>query len=501
MPIDSLHPEYEISIEKWTRIRHVIEGEDAVKGAGRTYLPDLTGQSAPEYDAYKTRSLFFGAAKRTVLGLVGAVMRKEPHLEVPPALDDIVSDIGVDGESVTQFAMKLLDEVLSTGRVGVYVDAPPKDEGAEDEILPYLTIYYPENIINWKTVRLRGRNQLSMVVLKESIEAGDGDEYRREEQTVYRVLKLVAVEEGEGEDDEVHGSSHVFVVERWIKVEGRGVREEDQWVMLDSVIPKLQGGSPLDYIPFTIVGVTGTGPKVEKSQLLDLVNVNLSHYRTSADLEHGRHFTALPTAWVAGFQVEDNAELKIGSATAWVAADPSAKAGFLEFTGAGLGSLESAMETKEKMMAVLGARLLEPQRPGVEAAESLRLRQSGEGSVLMNAALSVSEGIEIVLDWVARWYGLLETEPVFKLNTDFNVAGIDSAILTSLMQALQSGGISWDTWFYNLQRGELIPDGIDAEAERALIETSIPMATPDSGAADEEFGEEEDEEVEESPQS
>jgi len=360
-----------------------------------------------------------------------------------------------------------------------------------------MTTYFPENIINWKTSKIDGRNKLSLVVLKEIMGKG-GDEFKKEEQTIYRLLRLVSgpIQMVDGELLE----GLIFVVERWIKVEKPQKPDEfekpqkpDEFVLIDSVIPRLQGGNHLDYIPFTFIGTTTTNPKVEKSQLLDLVNVNLSHYRTSADLEHGRHFTALPTAWVAGFDVDKGNKLQVGSATAWVSDNPNARAGFLEFSGAGLGSLEKAQDSKERLMAVLGARLLEAQRQGVEAAEALQLRQSGEGSVLLNVALSVSEGVTFALKAIADWFGIQEKSGIiFKLNTDFNVVKVDSAILTTLMQSLQGGNISWDTWFYNLERGELIPDGVDADTERGLIEQGVPAPTPEKGAGDKEFGKQED---------
>ena len=84
----------------------------------------------------------------------------------------------------------------------------------------------------------------------------------------------------------------------------------------------------------------------------DIIAVNLDHYRLDADFKHGLHFTALPTAWVSGF--DKTSTLRIGSSTAWVAETPGATAGFLEFTGQGLTTFERAMDRDERLMAVLG---------------------------------------------------------------------------------------------------------------------------------------------------
>ena len=72
---------------------------------------------------------------------------------------------------------------------------------------------------------------------------------------------------------------------------------------------------------------------------------------------------------------------------------PGATAGYLEFTGQGLTSFERAMDRDERLMAVLGSRLLQDQKKVGETAEAIRLRQSGEDSALSVIATSVSESL------------------------------------------------------------------------------------------------------------
>ena len=62
-------------------MRDAVAGEDVVKARGETYLPRLTGQEA--YRGYVLRALFFGATGRTLQGLLGAVMRKDPVVTLP----------------------------------------------------------------------------------------------------------------------------------------------------------------------------------------------------------------------------------------------------------------------------------------------------------------------------------------------------------------------------------------------------------------------------------
>ena len=232
----------------------------------------------------------------------------------------------------------------------------------------------------------------------------------------------------------------------------------------------LRRGERLPFIPFLVVSPTSVDAAVAPPPLLDLVDVNLSHYRTSADLEHGRHYTALPTPFVAG--VPPTTVLEIGSGTAWVFQDPQAHAGMVEFSGQGLQALERAMASKEQQMAVLGARLLESQKPAVEAADTLRMRTNGEQSVLRTMAGTLSQVLTMLLRWHTWWMNL-EVPPEechVELNAEFFSARMTGPEAASLVTLWQAGGISFDTLYFNLERGEWTKPGVAAETERQLID-------------------------------
>jgi hypothetical protein len=208
--------------------------------------------------------------------------------------------------------------------------------------------------------------------------------------------------------------------------------------------------------------------------LCDIIVVNLDHFRLDADYKHGLHFTALPTAWVSGF--DKTSTLRIGSSTAWVAETPGAAAGFLEFTGPGLTTFERAMDRDERLMAVLGSRLLEDQKKVGETAEAIQLRQGGENSILGNLATSVSESLTQVLRWAYWWNSTEEIpeavtdgEALLELNTDFSMKGMTSLELTAVVAAWQAGAISQDTMLELFRKGEVLPDGRTNQDEVKLI--------------------------------
>jgi hypothetical protein len=178
---------------------------------------------------------------------------------------------------------------------------------------------------------------------------------------------------------------------------------------------------------------------------------------------------------MSGF--EKTASLRIGSSAAWVAEAPGATAGFLEFTGQGLTTFERAMDRDERLMTVLGSRMLEDAKKVGETATAIELRQSGEYSILGGVAFSVSESLTQVLRWV-YWWNSTEVLPddvsseqvLMQLNSDFSTKGLASQDVQAIVGAWQAGAISQDSMLELFRRGEVLPEGRTNSEEAALIE-------------------------------
>ncbi len=472
MPVNTTHAEYDANLPTWLRARDVLAGEDAVKSAGEKYLPRLEAQTDDEYGAYRARASFFNATARTADGYVGLIFRRPPFIKLPEgssaigkALADFANDADMRGTPFTTYAKTIVTEVMSIGRVGSLVDWEGASRTGHHENRVYVTRYAAENILNWRVGRINGRSVLTLVVLAETVDGGmqNDDEFEQQEVDQLRVLKLVPGETG-----------HVCQVDIWQRAEKKSKRQQSEWELKETRIP-LRLGKPLPMIPFVFHGPRHFLPDCEKLPLGDVITVNLDHYRLDADFKHGMHFTALPTAWVSGF--DKDATLRIGSSTAWVTETTGATAGFLEYTGQGLKTFERALDRDERLMAVLGARLLESQKKVGESAEAIELRQSGENSILSNIALSVSASLSQVLAW-AYWWNSTEELPddvtndqvVIELNTDFSTKGMSATELTAVVKAWQSGAMSQDTMLDLFRRGEILPEGRTNAEESKLID-------------------------------
>ena len=440
--VRTTHPEWNELQPKWQRCSDVVDGQDALHKRGEAYLPKLTDEEQAEYESRLKRSDFFNATWRTIAGLSGMAFRKPPATEVPKGIEPMLADIDMTGCSLDDMAKDMVEETLEYGVFGLMVDHPPRPEGvaaitkavAEQlGLRPTIKRYCIEDVINWRHARINNRYQLVLVVLKESAEIGD-DEFDHTSEDRYRVLDLIPNAQGQW-----------TYRQRVFRIDKDG---NDEQVGAD-IFP-MMGSNALGEIPFRFVG------ELDEPPLIDLVDANLAHYQVNSDYRHGLHFTALPTLFVAGVQLEPGKSFRIGSTSAVVAPDPSAKASFIEFTGQGMDPTEKALARLEQRMAVLGARMIadETTRQS-ETLGGTQIKRAGENSILSSVVISVSTAIEWALDLFAKWAGSPGVVR-YEINRDFNPAGLDAQQLTALVGAVQAGQISEAEFFDLLQRHDVV---------------------------------------------
>ncbi len=453
MPVSDTHLDYAGRWPLWRKCRDVVAGQEAVQARGELYLPRLDGQSDGDYGAYKARALFYNASQRTLDGMLGLIFRRAPRVDLPPALDPLSQDVDMAGLALPAFAESCVREVLTVGRCGILADHPPArpelvtaGQAAGANQRPFLRLFRAEDIIDWREGQRHNATVLTQVRLAESVAVGDPeDEFASLDLPQIRVLDL----DGEG----------LYRQRLYRKI-------DDDWRQAGQDIQPLMNGRRMSFIPFVFLGPKDTRPAVDKPPLLDLVNVNLSHYRSTADLEHGAHFTGLPTAVITGHRLEEGEGLSIGAGEAWVLASPDAEASFLEFKGQGLSTLERRLDAKEAQMAAIGARLLAPDKRAAEAAETMALRRAGENSVLAGLAQAISHGLTRALAMLAAWAGTPGAVR-FDLNRDYLPVAMSAQELNAHVAAWQAGALSTRSLFEALQQGEVIAEAVTFEAEEA----------------------------------
>lgn len=455
MSVKTLHPDYIAKSSEWKKCRDVSEGESAIHSAREQYLPRLAEETDESYNLRLGMTPFFNATWRTIAGLRGMLFRKPPTVEISSGILDDLDNIDLAGTSMSDLAQEVVEEALTVGRVGLMVDYPQvfdadlltqadiRARGLRTTVVLYKT----ESIINWKTSTIGGGKRLTMVVLQEQATVEGKTEFHHASETRYRVLDLV------------NGAYR----QRLFKI-----NDKDEDVLLSESYP-LMNNMTMGFIPFVFIGVDKLGPEVDSPPLVDLINTNLKHYGQATSYERGCFFSGLPTMFISGH--ESDSPIYIGGNVANSLINPAAKAYYVEVTG-NFSALRTNLEDKKREMAVLGARMLEEQKLGVEAAEAIARRHNGEESFLSAIAQTVSKGLTLAIDWYAMWQGV-ESDNVYEINRDFVPTKMDSQTLTAMVGAWQLGAFSKETLFQNLKHGEIISDSTTFEEEESKIDNSL----------------------------
>ena len=455
MPINTEHPEYASHENMWRRARISYQGSEAVKEAGPEFLPMLSAMDSDEYQIYLRGAVWYGAPERTINGLTGAILRKPLEITLPDIMEFLEEDYTMTGVRFEKFAHSVLIEIMKVGRTGVLVDMPPEAEG--EDMRPYSTQYLTEDIVNWRTRRVDGREVLTLVVLREQFFAPEPDDiFSVELKTQYRELYL-----------EEENGRIIYRQRVWMERDD-ATDQGDKYTIIDEITP-LMRGVPLDYIPFIVFGTEDLSPSPNKPPLMDMIDTNYQMYVNSADYERALHFCGSPVYFFSGIDREQ--EIAIGPSRAIISDREGAHGTILQGSAESVSALNFAMNEKKADVAKLGSRLLEEQKSGVEAADAIRLRFAGEQAVLRSIAVAFSEGLNMTMKIMARWMGLTEDAINISVNRDFVDVALTPAQIQSYMALHQAGHISYATLYDLLASGELTRNGVDWTEEREQIDS------------------------------
>lgn len=459
------HPDVLYWAPTWAMIRDCILGEQEIKARGELYLPRLDEMTTGEYNAYLGRSVFFNMVERTISSLTGVVFEKLPKISgIPTKLKKSAEKPTKNLISLNAFLKNSTAEVLTTGRYGVLVDMDANGKAA-----PYFVGYQAENILDWTIEEIDGRMRPTEIVLREYQEIKGVFGNSRKYTTVYRVLRL---------DTEDDGSR---VYRQYI------YRHDDLGIEVEALIPEIvtptRNGVAFSEIPFRFIGAKTNDPSVDRSPISDIAALNLSHYRSYAQLEHGRYYTALPVYYAQVPIGSQNTDYRVGSAVVWECA-PGEKPGIIEFTGTGLQSIENACSQKEDQISSLGGRLMGGRSRSVsESDNAVKMKEGNERSILLNIVMGLNEGMTDLLRFWVQWQGERGDDVSVELSTQFLSNDLGAREVRAVYAMYKDAVVPVEVLHFYLQKAEVVPDWLSVEEFKALLdsEESFPNS-PDTWA-------------------
>lgn len=463
--ISYVRPEVEKAQKEWTRISDVRQGERTLKRTDLKkkgmYLPppnpqDESTENGLRYEQYVNRAVFYPATERTLTGLIGIALGKKPQVTVGGMLEGLERDTDGAGGSIYNQVHRSLEEVLATGRGGLLTDFPKaggaisQAEHNEGKIHPVITFYDAASITNWHVED----GALRLVVLAESVQVRDGYEVSSVNQ--WRELTL---------NHPDHPGEYVQQLWR----EGESSAEPVPYG--EPMVPTDAAGNTWALIPFQFIGAVDNDESIDKSPLQDLAELNLAHYRCSADYFESVYFTGQGTFAASGL-TQSWVDTNFSDGRFYLGCRsiiPLPEGGGLTLVQANPNTLSGeAMDKTEKQMIALGARLMMPGQVA-KTADQNRSETAAAHSVLSLACDNVSSAYTQALLWAEVFAGSAEENTGLRINTDFTGIQLNPQLLQVLVGSWQSGAFPQSDLFTLLRLlGVVDPEKTDEELREEL---------------------------------
>jgi hypothetical protein len=469
----------------YNMIGHCLAGSEEVKKYRTTYLPmpdpsNWSTENQARYESYLTRAIFYNVTQRTALGLLGQIFMRPPAIEMPALLDAVKNDSNGQGIGIEQLAKDACLLNIGYGRLGMFTDYPPTEGNAtvadleKGNIRPTITIYKANEVINWRTKAVGSKLVFTLVVLEEEYTVED-DGFETVTALQYRELRLDA--------------AGYYCVQLWRSKDPKG----DNFEKYEGLkYPKDGKGNLITAIPFTFVGSKNNEPSIDPAPLKDLANINIGHYRNSADYEEMIYILGQPMLVITGldehwYKEVLNSKIPFGSRNGLpLPKDCTAEIIQVDENTAA----KEGMEHKERQMVALGAKIVE-QKEVQRTATEAGMENAAEESTLVSIAKNVSAAIQWSLEWCAVFANVPESSIKFELNTDFEMARMTPEEVNATIKSWQDEAISWTELRTILRKAgratqddETAKAEIEGDAAKAIERAAAEMAATTKATSD-----------------
>lgn len=448
------HPLYTAFSPFWRLMRDAVDGEDAIKAKGTTYLPMKSGivamtdlaKQTQAYEAYKLRAEFPELVAPTIRGSVGTMLEKPAVIELPDALEPLREKATRDGMTLDALHRRITVELMSVGRYGLL-------PGIAGDGEPYLAGYVTEAISNWDDTD----HVVDWLMLDESKKVLDRSTGMWTDLERYRECYI--------ENGQYH--SRIWTL-------GKDTWSADEPVAASG--PQKRGQERLiDFLPFVFIDATDLSADPDDVPLYGLAKLAVRVYRMDADYTFALHMTSEPTPVAIGFDSpkeavkNGEAPTTLGSSKLWLL-PKGGDAKYLEFSGPGLEQQAKAIDATLQRAIIFGAQLFADNKKSAESGEAIKTRLGNQHATLRSIALNSAAGLERALKNIARWVGSDPDKVKVTPNLDFADHTLTAQEITAIVAGWQASVYSWRTAFDRLQKGGIIPDDRKPEEELSLID-------------------------------
>jgi len=487
--LDFNHPDFDRYDETHDFIETSFLGEEAVKkNAVRLnflIVPEsMSGKSFGERDgayvirdqyaeanAYIQRARYPEVAGANVSIATGKAFSRDPEI-VGDSVKPILDTLFADGSDFQTGVTNILTSYLKFGGGAIFVN-PDAERGA------VLHHYNAKSVVNWG----HRRGKLKLAVLED--DAPNESPFDHDKKTTRLVLGL---------DDE---TGHYFS-ERWTNeqhVDDKGNHHGSYWVLESTRAQITKSLKPVDKIPLFCIGGWGYKQPI----FMPLLRTAAAYFAAYSEYSHNMWWSAIAQPYISfgpegGWFGQDDFSAAAGGGDdlggagetdmqeiMWGATTPILlRDGQIQYVSAPSGALSAQEKRLERLtleMAGLGARAFRPMSHGNQTAETERLQQASEGSMIGTAMRDVAKAVTLAVREAAEWRGIEGAQDfVFKFNDAIHFQPLSINDISYLVSWHQEGYLTKKHVRDGMRKVQVIDSAETDEAIDKQLEDEGPFA-------------------------
>lgn len=431
----------------WETMAAVTRGTNYLRDLHETYLPQEPREDDEAYQTRIDRSVLSPYTSRLIETAAGAILRKPIQIEGDDYWLELSENIDGLGSNINEYARRALVSSLTYGHSAVLIDYPAATGAlnlAEERALgrrPYFIHIDAPQIWGWRQATTMPGSPLTQVRIHEYT-TRPLNEFGEEQIEQMRVI--------------YPGRYDLYTL-------GQDVVEFSE-----------TGDYSLDEIPVVPIYSNRRGMLRSLPPLLDIANLNITHYQRQADLIHALHIAAMPTLVLEGW--DDTTGAATMGVNYAIAMQPGNKAYYVQADATSFNAQMEELQSLEGQMSSLGVTKLFGQKFVAESAEAKRIDQAQSNSVLSIISQELESALNQAFEFASRYVGI--EPPTVKVDRDFDYYRLIGQDVAVLAQLNEMGKISDPLLLEILRRGEILPDGVDIPQELQAIQTETPATEP-----------------------
>lgn len=438
----------------WAIIDVLMGGTRAIRDSGKKFLPQWPREESEAYQARLVVSTLLPALSETVQNMTGRVFSDPISFadDVPKPIEEMAEDFDLQGNNLQVWAQSVFSTGLSHGLCHILADYPPAqdlktkaDEKAAG-VRPYGVIIKPGQVLGWRSEPRGGQQFLTQFRYMETVEVDDGA-FGCKSIDQIRVL-----------------APGTWATYREVE-DGKG---QKVWQVNE------EGVTSLEVIPLATFYTKRTGFMTATPPLLELANMNVKHWQSQSDQDNILHIVRVPMLAVSG--LEDGQTITVGAGSA-THLPKGCEMKWVEHTGKAIEAGRQSLLDLVEDMRLAGAKLLQKEKQTIKTASQSEEEAAQEMSPLQTMAGQLEDVLDQVLQYFAMWMKQPEGGHV-KVRGNFDIDFLPEVTMPFLLKLNQSGIISDQTLFEEVQRRGMLSDEIDWEEEKAKVDAQPAKVAP-----------------------